>query len=176
MIDKRKFNLTSCVFCFFIPVSKMLQLLFKYVLVSFNCPFVFQVVFFCRAQMRLNRFWDLLAICAKFATIWCHRDVGKAPQTTLFSSRSSRLSTCCLQPTLETCQLWEGIAPPINHVFCLSEHSLCSLIWSFLLHVCLRRFALSSMDMEQRDYDSRAALHVAAAEGGVPGTHQTLQL
>uniref|UniRef100_A0A8C4DR55 glutaminase n=1 Tax=Dicentrarchus labrax TaxID=13489 RepID=A0A8C4DR55_DICLA len=27
------------------------------------------------------------------------------------------------------------------------------------------RFALSSMDMEQRDYDSRTALHVAAAEG-----------
>uniref|UniRef100_A0A3B4YX98 Uncharacterized protein n=1 Tax=Stegastes partitus TaxID=144197 RepID=A0A3B4YX98_9TELE len=34
----------------------------------------------------------------------------------------------------------------------------------------LRRFALSSMDMEQRDYDSRTALHVAAAEGG--GTHR----
>ncbi|XP_055772519.1 glutaminase kidney isoform, mitochondrial-like isoform X1 [Salvelinus fontinalis] len=31
------------------------------------------------------------------------------------------------------------------------------------LSVC--RFALSSMDMEQRDYDSRTALHVAAAEG-----------
>ncbi|XP_043988031.1 glutaminase kidney isoform, mitochondrial isoform X1 [Gambusia affinis] len=29
----------------------------------------------------------------------------------------------------------------------------------------LRRFALSSMDMEQRDYDSRTALHVASAEG-----------
>uniref|UniRef100_A0A8C5FN83 glutaminase n=1 Tax=Gadus morhua TaxID=8049 RepID=A0A8C5FN83_GADMO len=29
----------------------------------------------------------------------------------------------------------------------------------------LRRFALSSIDMEQRDYDSRTALHVAAAEG-----------
>ncbi|XP_051787313.1 glutaminase kidney isoform, mitochondrial isoform X1 [Erpetoichthys calabaricus] len=29
----------------------------------------------------------------------------------------------------------------------------------------LRRFALSAMDMEQRDYDSRTALHVAAAEG-----------
>uniref|UniRef100_A0A8C2YAP2 glutaminase n=1 Tax=Coturnix japonica TaxID=93934 RepID=A0A8C2YAP2_COTJA len=29
----------------------------------------------------------------------------------------------------------------------------------------LRRFALSGMDMEQRDYDSRTALHVAAAEG-----------
>lgn len=27
------------------------------------------------------------------------------------------------------------------------------------------RFALSSIDMEQRDYDSRTALHVAAAEG-----------
>uniref|UniRef100_A0A8C9U6I9 glutaminase n=1 Tax=Scleropages formosus TaxID=113540 RepID=A0A8C9U6I9_SCLFO len=32
----------------------------------------------------------------------------------------------------------------------------------------LRRFALSSMDMEQRDYDSRTALHVAAAEGTTP--------
>ncbi|XP_040418156.1 glutaminase kidney isoform, mitochondrial isoform X1 [Cygnus olor] len=31
----------------------------------------------------------------------------------------------------------------------------------------LRRFALSGMDMEQRDYDSRTALHVAAAEGHV---------
>ncbi len=48
---------------------------------------------------------------------------------------------------------------------------------SYFTCVCaLRRFALSSMDMEQRDYDSRTALHVAAAEGGVPGTHQTLQL
>lgn len=37
-----------------------------------------------------------------------------------------------------------------------------------LLHVFFcRRFALSSMDMEQRDYDSRTALHVAAAEGNV---------
>nr|XP_019955228.1 PREDICTED: glutaminase kidney isoform, mitochondrial isoform X2 [Paralichthys olivaceus] len=31
----------------------------------------------------------------------------------------------------------------------------------------LRRFALSAMDMEQRDYDSRTALHVASAEGNV---------
>ncbi|XP_031694620.1 glutaminase kidney isoform, mitochondrial-like isoform X1 [Anarrhichthys ocellatus] len=31
----------------------------------------------------------------------------------------------------------------------------------------LRRFALSAMDMEQRDYDSRTALHVAAAEGNL---------
>uniref|UniRef100_A0A3P8YTW7 glutaminase n=1 Tax=Esox lucius TaxID=8010 RepID=A0A3P8YTW7_ESOLU len=31
----------------------------------------------------------------------------------------------------------------------------------------LRRFALSSMDMELKDYDSRTALHVAAAEGHV---------
>ncbi|CAI9538201.1 unnamed protein product [Staurois parvus] len=29
----------------------------------------------------------------------------------------------------------------------------------------MRRFALSAMDMEQKDYDSRTALHVAAAEG-----------
>ncbi|KAM4796028.1 glutaminase liver isoform, mitochondrial [Rhinophrynus dorsalis] len=29
----------------------------------------------------------------------------------------------------------------------------------------LRRFALSALDMEQKDYDSRTALHVAAAEG-----------
>nr|KAF6452955.1 hypothetical protein HJG59_008243 [Molossus molossus] len=31
----------------------------------------------------------------------------------------------------------------------------------------LRRFALSAMDMEQKDYDSRTALHVAAAEGHI---------
>ncbi|KAM4702366.1 glutaminase liver isoform, mitochondrial [Discoglossus pictus] len=31
----------------------------------------------------------------------------------------------------------------------------------------LRRFALSSMDMEQKDYDCRTALHVASAEGHV---------
>lgn len=31
--------------------------------------------------------------------------------------------------------------------------------------MCVFRFALSSVDMEQRDYDSRTALHVAAAEG-----------
>ncbi|XP_068996872.1 glutaminase kidney isoform, mitochondrial-like [Embiotoca jacksoni] len=31
----------------------------------------------------------------------------------------------------------------------------------------LRRFALSSVDMEQRDYDSRTALHIAAAEGNM---------
>ncbi|KAG8452501.1 hypothetical protein GDO86_004330 [Hymenochirus boettgeri] len=31
----------------------------------------------------------------------------------------------------------------------------------------MRRFALSAMDMEQKDYDSRTALHVAAAEGHI---------
>ncbi|XP_008070745.1 glutaminase liver isoform, mitochondrial isoform X3 [Carlito syrichta] len=31
----------------------------------------------------------------------------------------------------------------------------------------LRRFALSAMDMEQKDYDSRTALHIAAAEGHI---------
>ncbi|XP_041095221.1 glutaminase liver isoform, mitochondrial-like [Polyodon spathula] len=31
----------------------------------------------------------------------------------------------------------------------------------------LRRFALSMMDMEQKDYDSRTALHVASSEGHV---------
>ncbi|KAI4827881.1 hypothetical protein KUCAC02_031243 [Chaenocephalus aceratus] len=29
----------------------------------------------------------------------------------------------------------------------------------------LRRFALSSMDMDLKDYDSRTALHISAAEG-----------
>uniref|UniRef100_H0UYC8 glutaminase n=1 Tax=Cavia porcellus TaxID=10141 RepID=H0UYC8_CAVPO len=31
----------------------------------------------------------------------------------------------------------------------------------------LRRFALSAMNMEQKDYDSRTALHIAAAEGHI---------
>ncbi|XP_043548805.1 glutaminase a isoform X2 [Chiloscyllium plagiosum] len=39
----------------------------------------------------------------------------------------------------------------------------------------LRRFALSAMDMEQRDYDSRTALHVAAAEGHVEVVHFLLE-
>ncbi|GCC37410.1 hypothetical protein chiPu_0015914 [Chiloscyllium punctatum] len=36
-------------------------------------------------------------------------------------------------------------------------------------------FALSAMDMEQRDYDSRTALHVAAAEGHVEVVHFLLE-
>lgn len=31
----------------------------------------------------------------------------------------------------------------------------------------MRRFALSSMDMDQKDYDARTALHIAAAEGHI---------
>lgn len=31
----------------------------------------------------------------------------------------------------------------------------------------LRRFALSAVDMEEKDYDSRTGLHVASAEGHV---------
>lgn len=41
--------------------------------------------------------------------------------------------------------------------------SIVFLITLFI--ICVIRFALSSIDMEQRDYDSRTALHVAAAEG-----------
>lgn len=37
------------------------------------------------------------------------------------------------------------------------------------------RFALSAMDMEQRDYDSRTALHVAAAEGNARTVNRLLQ-
>lgn len=44
---------------------------------------------------------------------------------------------------------------PLNPPFLVSAYFMCVLC----------RFALSSMDMEQRDYDSRTALHVAAAEG-----------
>lgn len=36
------------------------------------------------------------------------------------------------------------------------------------------RFALSAMDMEQRDYDSRTALHVAAAEGNARTANRLL--
>lgn len=51
---------------------------------------------------------------------------------------------------------------------------LLRLLWSLSsnISVCVPplsllsdRFALSAVDMEQRDYDSRTALHVAAAEG-----------
>lgn len=48
---------------------------------------------------------------------------------------------------------WRNCDPRVNLISC-SER----LFRTF-------RFALSAMDMEQRDYDSRTALHVAAAEG-----------
>lgn len=44
------------------------------------------------------------------------------------------------------------------------------------LFFVLRRFALSSMDMEQRDYDSRTALHVAAAEGRVNSSIECIDI
>lgn len=44
-----------------------------------------------------------------------------------------------------------------------------SCLWIF-------RFALSAMDMEQRDYDSRTALHVAAAEGNAWTTLTVFQV
>uniref|UniRef100_A0A4W5NNV5 glutaminase n=1 Tax=Hucho hucho TaxID=62062 RepID=A0A4W5NNV5_9TELE len=50
------------------------------------------------------------------------------------------------------------------------EEVVCAILTTVLITVLLwnvSRFALSSMDMEQRDYDSRTALHVAAAEGHV---------
>ncbi len=43
-------------------------------------------------------------------------------------------------------------------MFVLKEHVNCTCIYSF-------RFALSTMDMGLKDYDSRTALHIAAAEG-----------
>lgn len=78
----------------------------------------------------------------------------------LLCFRWSQWSICCLLPTPETSQLWGGtpaLWPPVWFEDDVALHRL--------LTVSLCRFALSSMDMEQRDYDSRTALHVAAAEG-----------
>uniref|UniRef100_A0A8C0B782 glutaminase n=1 Tax=Buteo japonicus TaxID=224669 RepID=A0A8C0B782_9AVES len=58
-------------------------------------------------------------------------------------------------------------------LFCLLYFEGCMSVINLLFAAytgdvsALRRFALSGMDMEQRDYDSRTALHVAAAEGHV---------
>ncbi|KAJ8282652.1 hypothetical protein COCON_G00051710 [Conger conger] len=51
--------------------------------------------------------------------------------------------------------LWKKVKSVINLLFAAYTGDVSAL----------RRFALSSIDMEQRDYDSRTALHVAAAEG-----------
>uniref|UniRef100_A0A671T568 glutaminase n=1 Tax=Sinocyclocheilus anshuiensis TaxID=1608454 RepID=A0A671T568_9TELE len=47
------------------------------------------------------------------------------------------------------------------------EQRVSRFLFCFCNIFIIRRFALSSMDMEQRDYDSRTALHVAAAEGHI---------
>lgn len=93
--------------------------------------------------------------------------------------RWSRWSICCLLRTPETSQPWGGICSLIHatHILRQKAKDMSPRSWRktaascfggdsrlvFLLCSC--RFALSSMDMEQRDYDSRTALHVAAAEG-----------
>lgn len=43
--------------------------------------------------------------------------------------------------------------------------SLYSSFLPSLAHVLSFRFALSAVDMEEKDYDSRTGLHVASAEG-----------
>ncbi|XP_055772520.1 glutaminase kidney isoform, mitochondrial-like isoform X2 [Salvelinus fontinalis] len=59
------------------------------------------------------------------------------------------------------------LVPQTAFFFSLQVKSVINLLFAaYTGNVsALRRFALSSMDMEQRDYDSRTALHVAAAEG-----------
>ncbi len=78
-----------------------------------------------------------------------------------YHSRWSLLSACSLLPTQEMFLLSEGTEFFIAYMF-LKLFLFC---FSNLFIIPDCRFALSSMDMEQRDYDSRTALHVAAAEG-----------
>lgn len=129
--------------------------------VSLNCPFVF-------LQIRPFRLW--MGYIGDLSLLFCP-DVVNVPKTTrLFSTRSSPLSTCCSRPTQGTCRLWGGNVTVFFCIYCTDFSQFNSIILIlYLLHVLFlgRRFALSSMDMEQRDYDSRTALHVAAAEGNV---------
>ncbi|KAJ8246648.1 hypothetical protein GJAV_G00253880 [Gymnothorax javanicus] len=64
--------------------------------------------------------------------------------------------------------LWKKVTPSENDIdSSTTVKSVINLLFAAYTGdvSALRRFALSSMDMEQRDYDSRTALHVAAAEG-----------
>ncbi|KAJ4933358.1 hypothetical protein JOQ06_030190 [Pogonophryne albipinna] len=64
--------------------------------------------------------------------------------------------------------LWKKVAPTESHQdSSTTVKSVINLLFAAYTGdvSAMRRFALSSVDMEQRDYDSRTALHVAAAEG-----------
>lgn len=58
------------------------------------------------------------------------------------------------------------VAEQCHSMLVLSRALNCVRLTCAIFYFVLR-FALSGMDMEQRDYDSRTALHVAAAEGTV---------
>lgn len=69
-------------------------------------------------------------------------------------------AVCCLHRRRLSSEEVPALWPPVWF-----EEDVVAVALYRLLTVSLCRFALSSMDMEQRDYDSRTALHVAAAEG-----------
>lgn len=90
-----------------------------------------------------------------------HNNLFLFHKAIFYHSRWNLLSTCSLLPTQEMFLLSEGTEFFIAYKF-LKRFLFC---FSNIFFICDCRYALSSVDMEQRDHDSRTALHVAAAEG-----------